>query len=310
MNQDFKLQIGRKNVSSVVVATDFSKGAKRALKRTQHLPLDQGAKVVLVHVLPSKEAIAPVTRAESISKGHLQRELESLRTALDRLGRQDVRLLSSLVSGDPSTELVTIARESSADVLLVGRRGTGTFKKLLLGSVSERVVNAGQVPTLIVGPQRPRPYETPLVALPGDESLRFILDAALRVLPGEARKITIISAVTVAMEGWLWSGWISSKEILRLRALARQRIQSALERLLAPYRMAGILCRVTIQEGDPRRVILNALKRRMSDLLVLGTSSRTGIFPLRLGSVSAHVIRYSSCDVLVVPPPNSTGRQQ
>jgi hypothetical protein len=95
------------------------------------------------------------------------------------------------------------------------------FQKFSFGV---RLVAAAHVPVLLVAPQRLRPYENPLVALPREEPRRFILDATL----------------------------------------------------------AGIRCRMTIREGDPRRAILNAAERRMSNLLVVGTSSRAGMVLHRL----------------------------
>jgi nucleotide-binding universal stress UspA family protein len=194
-----------------------------------------------------------------------------------------------------------IAQNTSANLLVVGRRGAGTLRKLLLGSTAERVVHAGYTSVLIVGSQPDGPYRAPLVATIADESSRYVIDAAIQSLPADIAKLEIVTAVTVLMEGWLWSGWVSMKEILRVKAMTRKHCERELDRLLGPYRETGLRLRITMKDGDPRKIILAAAVRRGSDLLVVGHAAM-GIVRFHLGSVAAHIIQHAPCDVLVARP--------
>lgn len=155
----------------VVLATDFSSRASQAVRRVQYLPFALGAEVVLAHVLPPKDSRR--RKVESLSRSRLDRQADRLRRGLERLGCPHVSVRAVLVSGTPAVEIAKIALESSADLLVVGRHGTGTLKDLLLGSTAERLIHDSQVPVLIVSPQPLGSYRTPLIALPHSTPARF-----------------------------------------------------------------------------------------------------------------------------------------
>jgi nucleotide-binding universal stress UspA family protein len=61
----------------------------------------------------------------------------------------------SLLAGDPREEILRVAGEWTADLLVVGSRGLGAIRRLLLGSVSEAVLLHASCPTLVVPARRP-----------------------------------------------------------------------------------------------------------------------------------------------------------
>ncbi|MBX3218951.1 MAG: universal stress protein [Labilithrix sp.] len=285
---------------TVVVATDFSPGAMRALRRTQSLPLADGGEVVLVHVPPSREVAGQLLMDP---RERVTRQVRMLRRAFDRLGREDVRVRAETSTGEPSIKILDIAKESRADIIVVGRHGAANLRRFLLGSTAERVIHRSPVPVLVVGTRSRGPYETPLVALSGGVESSFVLERALRVA-AKACRVQIVGAAFVPLEGWLWGGFVSTREILQLRKTVRKKLTDAITSTIAPYQERGVRLRVLIGDGDAREVILGLVERCRADLLVLGTHARAGIIRFRLGSVAAHVIRHARCDVLVVRPPN------
>ncbi len=52
--------------------------------------------------------------------------------------------------GDPATEIVNVAKEITADMIVMGSRGLGRIQGLLMGSVSNRVTNLAHCPVLVV----------------------------------------------------------------------------------------------------------------------------------------------------------------
>ncbi len=206
-------------------------------------------------------------------------------------------------AGTPPVELLEVARRERGDLIVLGKHGTGNLRQFLLGSTAERVIHTAEVPVLVVSAQPAGPYASPLVALADTKDSGFGLDAALRIVPPALRRLDVVTAAFVSMEGWLRGGWTSSKEILRIKAMTRKRAREAVELALAPYRDRGLRARAILRDGEPRLAILDEAKRRRADLLVVGTHARAGIVRLRLGSVAAHVIRRAPCDVLIARPP-------
>ena len=74
----------------------------------------------------------------------------TLKAAAEALGRDDADAL--LVRGDPAPALCDLAREQSANAIIMGSRGRGGIKRALLGSVSDYVVRNAPCPVIVTGP--------------------------------------------------------------------------------------------------------------------------------------------------------------
>jgi nucleotide-binding universal stress UspA family protein len=75
-----------------------------------------------------------------------------------------------------------------------------------------------------------------------------------------------------------------------------------LNQLLAPLRNHGLSCESLLGEGEVAKVIEEFAQTRAGDLLVVGTSSRSALGKMFLGSVAEELIRESACPVLTVGP--------
>jgi universal stress protein A len=75
-----------------------------------------------------------------------------------------------------------------------------------------------------------------------------------------------------------------------------------LRQLADKYQASGAVGQLVLKMGDPRDVIAQAISALDADLVVMGTHGRRGLSRMLLGSVASHVVRTSSCPVLVIPP--------
>jgi nucleotide-binding universal stress UspA family protein len=81
---------------------------------------------------------------ESLSAETLTKARERARAA----GADQIQLESR--AGDVAQSVIAIANEKAADVIVVGKRGAGLVERLLLGSVSEKVVRLAPLPVIVV----------------------------------------------------------------------------------------------------------------------------------------------------------------
>jgi nucleotide-binding universal stress UspA family protein len=81
----------------------------------------------------------------------------------------------------------------------------------------------------------------------------------------------------------------------------RDRLETGARAIVSRAREAGVSATYLIWEGDPAETILEASYAEGADVIVLGSRPRTDIRKLFLGSVSRHVTRTASCEVIVVP---------
>jgi len=52
--------------------------------------------------------------------------------------------------GDPSSEVIEIAKKEHVDLIILGSRGLGAIKGVLMGSVSQKIIQAAPCPVMIV----------------------------------------------------------------------------------------------------------------------------------------------------------------
>jgi len=138
----------------ILVGYDGSDASKRAVMRAVSLARSLGAKITIATVLPPPVVfLGELMVPESIDMKSLEepakRELEKLVTEVKETS--GVEADYAILMGDPAEELVSYAEENDYDLIVVGRRGRGGLERLILGSVSSKVVSISKnVDVLVV----------------------------------------------------------------------------------------------------------------------------------------------------------------
>jgi nucleotide-binding universal stress UspA family protein len=126
----------------IMVGTDGSERAERAVERAAELAHSEGAELRIVAVHP-----VPYDTDETEAIEGRQELLEPLAERL-RSGGLEVRV--HVMSGDPAGVLTSLADELRADTLVIGDRGSRGLHNRLLGSVAARVIHSATVPVVVV----------------------------------------------------------------------------------------------------------------------------------------------------------------
>jgi nucleotide-binding universal stress UspA family protein len=143
----------------IVVGVDGSDGSRRALRWAAAEATVRGDDLTLVHVWERPQAYAPLgLGAYPVDPEPIQEAAQSL---LDGLVQEATTLAPEaavrglLVEGAPAEALLEAA--GPADLLVVGSRGLGGFRSLLLGSISQQVAHHAPCPVVIVPAHDERP---------------------------------------------------------------------------------------------------------------------------------------------------------
>lgn len=140
--------------TKILVAVDRSECSKRAFEYALKLAKVQESKVITLHVVEPL-ASAPETHAaihalEIAAEGEAKKFLEGLVEGAQKEHGIKPELMWRV--GHPAKVITEVSEERAvgADLVVMGSRGLGGFKELLLGSVSHAVINHAKVPVLIV----------------------------------------------------------------------------------------------------------------------------------------------------------------
>lgn len=137
----------------IVVATDGSEGARKAVRYVAEKLGEGDVRVALVRVtspLPRyifTEFMVPDLDPQGVVEKRTRDEVEEDATPLRVRG---IPYEVYVEVGDPASEVVRRARELGADLIVVGRRGLNPLQEIFLGSVSQRILHLSEIPVLVI----------------------------------------------------------------------------------------------------------------------------------------------------------------
>ena len=287
----------------ILVATDLSARSDRALRRATLIAKRVGASLTLVHVLDGEQPsrMIEIERAEA---SLVLEETVGVASAADGV-RADYRIAID----DPFRGILAAADEIDADLVILGPH-RGRFRDIFTGTTVERVVRLGNR-SLLVAVQPPEiSYERTLLALDFDASSKAAADGALRMGLFDRTAVTVMHAFDAPAAGMMQRSLQEPDAvddyIGDLRTVAAERLRqfaAALGLPASPHR-------IVMLDGSPSRTILDAAHDQRSDLVVLGTSKRSGVSRLLIGSVTEQVLRDAERDILIIPVDGDSDGEQ
>lgn len=134
----------------VVVGTDGSGNALRALRWAVDEARMRGTNVTVLAVVPVPVTLGQVSRpiVGEADPADIRAAQTSAKEAVAQVNTDGVEVAVRVVSGVPAEELINAGAD--ADLLVVGSRGVGGFSRLLLGSVSTQVVHHARCPVTVI----------------------------------------------------------------------------------------------------------------------------------------------------------------
>lgn len=147
---------------TIVVGTDFSDTAARAVEQAAELAKTFGAALhVVTGFKPALTANIAASSLEAMAYGGSEyvQEAESkiaeeVSTMLERLAgdiaAEGVKVSTHGRPGDPSDIILDVAESEKADLIVVGNRGMSGIKRFVLGSVSSKVAHHAPCSVLVV----------------------------------------------------------------------------------------------------------------------------------------------------------------
>jgi len=127
-------------IRKILVATDGSDHARKAVEIASDIALKYKATVYLIHVVSPIPSMGYGDVLQKIEEGQEQFAKEILEKAVKEVKRKGLgNFQSTMLHGDPAHAIIEFARKNSVDMIVMGSRGLGTLEDLFLGSVSHKV---------------------------------------------------------------------------------------------------------------------------------------------------------------------------
>jgi nucleotide-binding universal stress UspA family protein len=142
--------------SKILHATDYSKASARALDEAIALAKQNGAELLVLHVI---DPVPPYAAGEDIGGAELYMKLEettkqeaenSMKKLIEKLRKLKVNAKSLLLRGTAPEQIVRTAKSRRANLIVIGTHGRTGLSKLFMGSVANKVVSTAHCPVLTV----------------------------------------------------------------------------------------------------------------------------------------------------------------
>jgi nucleotide-binding universal stress UspA family protein len=294
---------------NVLCPVDFSESSDRALDYALALAKGHRASIAVLHVLPTVLAdpeMYPYLSEPMLASG------EARDKAYRRLGDFVHRSVAAgvgaeviLEDGDVVDEILAKSKKLGSDLVVMGTHGRRGFRRLILGSVTERVLRQSERPVLSIPPSAPKPnlergdpFHRILCPVDFSPSSRAGLDLATSLRRGDD-ELTVLHVVEFYLPppfgeavAFDVAGFIE-----RHQREGRAKLESWVP---SDARAHARLETAILESGSPYRQILQSAEREKSDLIVIGVSGRSSADLAFFGSTANHVVREAPCPVLTV----------
>jgi nucleotide-binding universal stress UspA family protein len=138
------------DIRKILVGFDGSAHSKKAFEAAVELALKFNASIVTVTVIRPPEFSPTIDEIDEVMD-EAERKFAPLLQEIKEKGiKSGLDVQSVILKGHPAESIVKYAYDHKADLIVMGTRGLGGFKSLIIGSVAQKVVSYAKVPVLII----------------------------------------------------------------------------------------------------------------------------------------------------------------
>jgi nucleotide-binding universal stress UspA family protein len=281
---------------TVLVGFDDSLSSKAALVEASNLVKKHGGRVILVHAVffdTEEFGIAPEQLEKRLRIGE-KACIQSKDMATSEFG---IEVQALLCEGNPPEVILDIAQGKKADLIVLGTYGRKGLNRLLMGSVTSRVIADSPTDVLVV--KKPcvectGEYKSILVPFDGSDFSKRALNRACQMSKVDSAEVTVLYVIPRYEE---MIDFFKTDSIRKSLLQEAARITASAKGLAS---LQGVMVRTNIAEGHTDEQIVEAARNMDNGLIVMGSHGYRGMNKAIMGSTAERVILNAACPVLVV----------
>ena len=298
-------------IRRILCPIDFSRFSRHALEQAISLARETGAELSVLHIFVFAPVAQTVVAGGSIPLEPIRLDADTrqtlqaeLRDFVGDVDTEGVLLTTTLFEGDAVSRILDRATDWNADVIVMGTHGRSGFERLLLGSVTEKVLRKATCPVLTVPPRMITPaqdltFARILCAIDYSAASFRALDYAASLAARGGPGVTVLNVIELFAESTSGRDEVvldTADFRAELKRTALSRLHDAIP---GPVRDHCPLVEM-VTMGKAWREILRVAREEEAELIVLGVEGRNAADLAIFGSTTQHVLRQASCPVLTI----------
>jgi len=290
-------------INLILCPIDFSECSASAYRHAVSLAEHYRAKLVVQYVVelwryPSAGFAVSVERYDDFCQSLCEKGKKRLQEFVKSNTHGEIQPELAVHDGTASDSILSFAQTRKADVIVMGTHGRRGYDRLMLGSVTDRVMRRASCPVLAVcgpacdfmaastGPGRVHHLSRILFCADFSENSERVLEYALSVTAEYDAELTLLHVVEEVASP------VKTEEAVA--AAAKQ-----LDSLISPERRQTLKMRTVVRTGKPYREIIQLAREAQIDLVAMGVRGRGALDLAVFGSTTYRVIQLGPCPVLV-----------
>jgi nucleotide-binding universal stress UspA family protein len=286
----------------VMVGVDGSVAALHAARWAAEEATRRGAGIRLVHAC----TYPPLVPAEDLYLDEVRRQGRTWLAEAEAAVREvapDVEVQTILEHGSAAQTLVTASESNEVDLVVLGSRGLGGLRSLLVGSVAVALAAHGHCPVVVVRGRtvaEPPPGEGPVVVgVDGSPASAAAIGFAFAAAASRAAELIAVHVWADAAAEGSWVAWPVVVDWTVVEEGLRRRLNEQVSGWQQKYPEVAV--QQVLSRGHPVSGMLDAAAG--AQLLVVGSRGRGAMAGLGgLGSTSQGLLHHARCPVAVVRP--------
>lgn len=276
----------------LLVAVDGSESSMHALKESFKFAINEKSWITVVSVVPHYTG-----DLDSVAVGDIMASMrkpceDALLKAREMAEREKALIKTVYEEGEPYERIIDLAESENCDLIVMGRRGLRRLERMLVGSVTARVIGYSPIDILVVPRDTTVSWETILLATDGSKYSMTATKKAIDFAESYGGELKAISVVDVPSEFYGEAPQIVDDMIKKAKGYVEDVKKQA--------ESAGVKTETFVREGESYLAITDLARKQDINTIVMGSHGRTGLKRLLMGSVTEKVIGHSPCPVLVV----------
>lgn len=296
--------------NKILLPLDGSNLAEWGLRPAIKLAEATGGELILLRCMIPVYTAMPVVASEyewawpEYAREEVREETKAyLQTIYNRYHHLNINLRTVAVEGDAASAIVDLAESEAVDLIVMSTHGWSGAEKWLLGSVTERVLHAAACPVFVV--RSPQPVSRVLVTLDGSLRAEKAVEPGLVAahnLDARATLLVVNEPFTMGRKLKQQTEEPPSEEAEQMKGQRWMETERYLQAIADRYpEMPGRIA-VEVIDGPAVEKILEFVDLHGIDLIVMSTHGRTGLRRWLYGSVTAKVMRSTTCSMLIIRP--------
>jgi len=302
-------------IKTILCAIDFSDYSRRALDHAVAIARWYESTITVLHVCSVAPVAAyvpgsPIFESAVLTPADRERLTGEIGRFAEAADLADVPIEIVIREGSVATEILEQAMH--ADLLVIGTHGRSGFDRLVLGSVTEKVLRKASCPVLTVPahapnavPATPVVFKRILCPVDFSDSSMHALNYALSLAQEADARLTVLHVMAYDLEveaPEMYETVIFDRRLSvadyrsRCEACSLERLKAAVPDTVRAYCTVETL----LATGKPYREILRVAAEQQADLIVMGVQGRGAADVMVFGSTTQHVVRQATCPVLTI----------